>query len=83
MKRAADSMGRVRQHIDVSRGTADLDNVVGEPIRDAAERFENRWGDGRSHLHRECEKIREAIGKTMQGFTDTDNQAADSIGSGS
>lgn len=79
LQQASDAMGRVLDHIIKTRGEADLGQVVGRPLRDAAENFEGRWSDGREQLRRECKKIREAIQKIEEGFMDTDNQAADSI----
>lgn len=77
------SMNRVLEHIDVTRGPVDLGTVVGRPVRDAAENFENRWGDGRKQLHRECQKIGEAIGKIIEVFGQVDQDAGNSLSSGS
>jgi hypothetical protein len=83
LERASERLSRMLQHIDTTRGPADLGSVVGGPVSDAADHFEGRWSDGRTQLHREGEKIREAIQKVMDAFVDTDNQAGDSLGSGS
>lgn len=83
LERASEGIGRMLQHIDTTRGPADLRSVVGDPVSDAADHFESRWSDGRAQLHREGKEIREAIQKVIDAFVDTDNQAGDSLGSGS
>jgi hypothetical protein len=81
---AASNLRLVLQHIDVSGGAtfADFQNlgsVVGEPLHGSAADFENHWKDGRKQLHRECEKIIDAIGKITDGFQKTDDQAASGL----
>ncbi|WP_432838419.1 hypothetical protein [Dactylosporangium sp. CA-092794] len=79
---AADSMRRVLQHISVKRSSADFNQVVGSPVRDAAEHFEDRWDSGRKQLRQECDDILEAIDMILSTFTDVDNQSGDSLGGG-
>lgn len=81
---AADNLRLALQHIDVSGGAtfADFQNlgrVVGEPLHGSAAGFETRWTDGRKQLHRECEKIIDAIGKIVDAFQKTDDQAASGL----
>ncbi|WP_221326951.1 hypothetical protein [Actinoplanes sp. L3-i22] len=83
LEEARASLQRVLDHIDVTRGPGDLGAVVGRPVRDAAEHFEKRWGDGRKQLHRECEKIGEAMQKIIEGFDKVDQDSGNSLGSGS
>lgn len=80
LDRASANLSQVLQHIDVARGPGDLGSAVGAPLRDAAEHFESRWSDGRAQLHREIEKILEAMDKIKQAFEDTDEQTASNLG---
>jgi hypothetical protein len=77
------SMARVLEHIDVTRGPVELGIVVGRPVRQAAEHFEKRWGDGRKQLHRECKQIGEAIQQVVETYDKVDQDAGNSLGSGS
>jgi phosphate uptake regulator len=81
---AASNMRLVLQHIDVSGGATfeefqNLGSVVGEPLHGSAAGFENHWKDGRKQLHRECQKIIDAIDKITDGFQKTDDQAASGL----
>lgn len=79
---AADSMRRVLQNIDVKPSKADFTQVVGPPVRDAANHFDDRWDAGRKQLHKECDDIVQAIDMIMNTFTSVDNQSGDSLGGG-
>lgn len=48
-------------------------------VTDAAENFKDRWDDGRTQLRDEGADIIDALKQVLQQFTDTDNQAADSL----
>ncbi|MBQ1016723.1 hypothetical protein KBX71_02460 [Micromonospora sp. D93] len=80
LQQAADAMRRVLQTISVKRSSADFNRVVGSPVRDAAENFEDRWDAGRKQLRAECDDIVEAIGSILDAFTSVDNQSGDSLG---
>ncbi|WP_157241298.1 hypothetical protein [Catenuloplanes japonicus] len=77
---AADSMRRVLRNINIKRSAADFNQVVGPPVRDAAENFEDRWDSGRKQLRDDCEDIIETIDTILQTFTSLDNQSGDTFG---
>ena len=82
LQQAADSMRRVLQHINVKPSKADFTRVVGAPVRDAADHFDDRWDAGRKQLRQECDDIVEAIDMILNAFTSVDNQSGDSLGGG-
>ncbi|MCM4078626.1 hypothetical protein [Paractinoplanes hotanensis] len=82
LQQAADAMRRVLQHINLKPSRADFTRVVGPPVRDAADHFDDRWDAGRKQLRQECDDIVEAIDMILNAFTSVDNQSGDSLGGG-
>jgi hypothetical protein len=82
LQQAADSMRRVLVHINVKPSKADFTRVVGPPVRDAANHFDDRWDAGRKQLRKECDDIVNAIDMILNAFTEVDNQAVDGLGGG-
>jgi hypothetical protein len=52
-------------------------------VSGTANDFDSRWSDGQSQLQDEGQKIIDAINKIISTFTDTDNNLADQLTSGS
>ncbi|WP_431911948.1 hypothetical protein [Micromonospora carbonacea] len=82
LQQAAEAMRRVLQTINVKRSSADFNRVVGSPVRDAAENFEDRWDAGRKQLREECDDIVQAIDMILDAFTAVDEQGGASLGGG-
>ncbi|MEV5819720.1 hypothetical protein ACFYMB_27330 [Micromonospora haikouensis] len=82
LQQAAEAMRRVLQTINVKRSSADFNRVVGSPVRDAAENFEDRWDAGRKQLREECDDIVQAIDMILDAFTAVDEQGGNSLGGG-
>lgn len=77
---AADAMRRVLVNINLKRSSADFTRVVGPPVRDAAENFEDRWDSGRKQLRQECDDILETIDMILESFAKIDNNLTSGFG---
>jgi hypothetical protein len=71
-----DLLRRVAAFVDDETKVNALDEAVGEPLREPAQNFEDRWSDGRYQLHKRCDELGEAIGTILDTFEQTDTQVA-------
>ena len=87
LQTASSNMQQVLQLFGNSSTSAlDLQGALGASdtlVSGTANHFDSRWGTGRSQLKDEGQKIIDAINKIISTFTDTDNNLADNLTSGS
>jgi uncharacterized protein YukE len=85
LERAADNMKNVLDLLNNGYPKLPIDEALGtgSDTYDAGDDFDQRWSDGITQLNEEAGDIQDALKKTLDAFSNTDNQAAANLTSSS